>query len=179
MDALTFSAELVKATAWPITTVVVAILFRTEFRALLGRLRKGKVGSAEFEFQKEIKELKNDIAEISTARVHVVLKPEVVSLAILNPRAALLSAWIEIEASLINLAQKHKLLNNETLRNPIFLVRILTKANLIPKSHGPLFTALRQLRDQAAHEFDFNPSVEAVLGYLEMAEELNQLILAS
>jgi hypothetical protein len=51
MDTLTLLAELVKATAWPLTTAVVAILFRTELRALLGRLRKGKVGSAEFEFQ--------------------------------------------------------------------------------------------------------------------------------
>lgn len=177
MDILTFLAELVKATAWPITTVVVAILFRTEFRALIGRLRKGKVGSTEFEFQEEVKELAQDIAEISPPSGPVALKPEVVSLATLHPRAALLGAWIEIEAALINLAQKHGLLNDQTRRNPLALIRALAKADLIPKSHAPGFNALLRLRNQAAHEIDFNPSEEAVLGYLKIAEELKQLVL--
>lgn len=177
MDTLTFIAELVKAAAWPVTTIAVAIFFRTEFRALLSRLKKGKVGAAEFEFQEQVAELAKDIAEISPAPQPVALKPETVNLATLNPRAAMLSAWIEIEAALKNLAQKHNLLDTQTQRNPSALVRVLAKANIIPKSHAPGFSALYRLRNQAAHDMEFNPSEEATLGYLEIAEELKQLVL--
>lgn len=177
MDALTFLAELIKAAAWPVTTVVLAVLFRSEFRALLGRLRKGKVGSAEFEFQEQVAELAKDIAEISPAPQPVALKPETISLATSNPRAAMLTAWIEIEAALSTLAQKHNILDAQTRRNSSALVRALAKADLIPKAHAPGFMALRRLRNQAAHEIDFNPSEDAILGYLEIAEELKQLVL--
>lgn len=179
MDTLTFLAEILKATAWPITTVVIAILFRTEFRALLRRIRKGKIGSAEIHFEEEVKKLTNAAQEITItpATGAITLKPEVVSLATLNPRAALLSAWIEIETALTNLAQKHGLLNDQTRRNTSALVRAIANADLIPKSQVPAFLVLRELRNDAAHDIDFNPSEEAVLGYLEIAERLRQLVL--
>ena len=176
MDALTFLVELVKGTAWPITTLVLAILFRSEFRGLLGRLRKGKVGSAEFEFQEEVEELAKDIAEISSTPEPVTLKPESISLAASNPRAAMLTAWIEIEVALNSLAQKHGLLDAQTRRNSSNVIRALSNADLIPKAYVPGFMALRRLRNQAAHDTDFNPPEDAILGYLEIAEELKQLI---
>ena len=111
MDILTFIAELVKAAAWPITAIVVALLFRSEFRALLARLKKGKVGVAEFEFQEQVAELAKEIAEISTAPQPVALDAETVRLATSNPRGLLVSAWFEIEAALKNLAQKNNLLD--------------------------------------------------------------------
>lgn len=177
MDRLTFIAELVKAAAWPATTIVVAILFRAEFRALLSRLKKGKVGSTEFEFQEQVAELAKDIAEITPAPQPVALNAETVRLATSNPRGVMVSAWFEIEAALKNLAQQHNLLDAQTQRNPSALVRALAKAGLIPKAHAPGFTALYRLRNQAAHETDFNPNEDAILGYLEIAEELKQVVL--
>lgn len=177
MDILTFIAESLKAAAWPATTIVVATLFRAELRTLLSRLKKGKVGAAEFEFQEQVAELAKDIAEISPAAPPISLNAEMVSLSTSNPRAAMVSAWFEIEAALKNLAQKYNLLDAQSQRNPSALVRALAKAGLIPKSHAPGFTALYRLRNQAAHEMDFNPSEDAILGYLKIAEELKQLVL--
>ncbi|MFA6311846.1 MAG: hypothetical protein WCV99_11720 [Sterolibacterium sp.] len=176
MDILTFITELVKAAAWPITAVVVALLFRAEFRALLGRLKKGKVGAAEFEFQEQVAELAKDIAEVSTAPQPVTLSAETIRLATSNPRGVLVSTWFEVEVALKNLAQKHNLLDAQSQRNPSALVRVLARAGLIPMSHAPGFTALYRLRNQAAHDEDFNPTEEAVLGYLEIAEELKQVV---
>lgn len=176
MDALTFFAELIKAIAWPVTAIMLAVLFRLELRALLGRLKKGKVGPAEFEFKEEVEELAKDIAAVSPQPKPVSLKAETVSLAALNPRAAMLRAWIEIEVALTKLAEKHNLLTPQTRRNPTNLVRTLARAELIPKAYGPGFIALYRLRNQAAHEMDFNPPEDAILGYLEIAEELKQLV---
>jgi hypothetical protein len=176
MDALTFIVELVKALAWPATTVVFAVLFRRECGALLRRLKKGKVGLAEFEFEEIVKELEKDLAEISPATRSVTVETGLVSLATSNPRAALLSAWIELEAALKDLARRHQLVAEQPNRNVSDLIRDLAKAGLIPKAHVPIFMALRQLRNQAVHDIDFSPSPDAVVGYLEVAEELKQLI---
>lgn len=64
MDLLTFIAELFKAIAWPIVTLVVALLFRQQIIALLARLRKGKLGSTEFEFEQEVKALREQVPEL-------------------------------------------------------------------------------------------------------------------
>jgi hypothetical protein len=176
MDTLTFVAELFKAVAWPATAIVIAVLFRTELRALLSRLKKGKVGSAEFEFQEQVAELAKDIAEVSTANQPISLSAETVRIATTNPRGVMVSAWFEVEAALKALAQKHNILDAQNQRNPSALVRAMAKAGILPSAQAPGFTALYRLRNQAAHEEEFNPSEEAVLGYLQIAEELKQVI---
>lgn len=50
MDWLTFIAEIVKGVAWPMVALVALLVFRRELGALLGRLKKGKIAGAEFEF---------------------------------------------------------------------------------------------------------------------------------
>lgn len=176
MDTLTFLAEVVKATAWPATTVVVTILFRKELRGILLRLRKGNVGSAEFEFQEAVTVLAENLAELSPAPRPVALDPEIVNFAEIDPRGALLRAWFEVEATLIDLSQRHGLLNDQARRNPMALLRSLVNAELIPRDQFPIFIVLRRLCNQAAHEIDFKPPEDAVLGYLEIAEELKQLV---
>lgn len=192
MDIITLTAEVVKASAWPATTILFALLFRHEFKELLGglkellsalkellnRLRKGKLGAAELEFiQEEVAEAKKDMAEIAPQPKPAALNPEAVRLAVLNPRGAMVSAWFEIEVALKNLAQKHNILNAETQRNPSTLVRALAKANIISAMYIPPFLALYRLRNSAAHETDFDQIGEAIIGYLEIAEEMKQLLL--
>ncbi len=176
MDAPTFIVELVKATAWPATIVAVAILFRTEFRALLNRLRKGKLGPAEFEFEKAVRELEQDAAQILPRPQPVPVEPARVSLATSDPRAALISEWLEVERAISNLAQKHGLPTDQIGRRPLALLRELAKAGLVPQTHVPLFFELNRLRNQAVRERDFNPAPEAVLGYLQIAQELKELL---
>ncbi len=177
MDVLTFTVELLKATAWPATTIVLAIVFRTELRALLSRLRKGKLGSAEFEFAETVKELEQTIGEISPPPKVPAVETQLVSLAASNPRVALLTAWMEIEVNLKLLAQKHGIATGQATRNISSLIRSLAKAKLIPDSLVPIFLVIRDLRNQAAHEIDFNPPPDAVLGYLQIVEELKQVLL--
>ena len=41
MDAFTFLTEIVKAIAWPLAALVIAIVFRSELRSLMKRLSTG------------------------------------------------------------------------------------------------------------------------------------------
>jgi hypothetical protein len=53
MDTLTFIAEVTRVVAWPSAAVTTALIFREQLRALLSRIRNGKVEPAEFEFEQE------------------------------------------------------------------------------------------------------------------------------
>jgi len=176
MDALTFIAELTKAAAWPVATIILVVMFRGELRRLLSRIKKGKVGSAEFEFENDVDKLVEQIATKAPVGEAVSLAPATLQLATASPREALLNAWIEIEVALRSLAEKHDLLTAQTKCNTTALIRTLAKAELLPQAYVPGFIALRRLRNTAAHEVDFSPSEEAILSYLEIAEELKQIV---
>ncbi|ANJ66226.1 hypothetical protein A9404_01515 [Halothiobacillus diazotrophicus] len=179
MDALPFIVELTKAAAWPLATITLAVMFRGELRRLLSRIKKGKVGSAEFEFENEVEKLAEQIVTKAPGGEAILLEPATVQSATANPRETLLSAWIEIEVALKSLAKKHGLLTTQTRYNSMALIRALARAELLPRAYVPGFMALRRLRNTAAHEVDFSPSEEAILGYLEIAEELKQLVLGA
>jgi hypothetical protein len=57
MDTLTFIAEVTRVVAWPSAAVTTALIFREQLRALLSRIRNGKVEPAGFEFEQEVQKL--------------------------------------------------------------------------------------------------------------------------
>jgi hypothetical protein len=57
MDLAKLILEYIKALAWPTTTIVLVIAFRTPLKAILARLRKaGLPGGVSIDFQEEIQE---------------------------------------------------------------------------------------------------------------------------
>lgn len=75
MDPLTFVAEVLRSSMWPAVAIVGICVFRKELRALLGQIKKGKVGAAEFEFERALPSstdwsgLEVDQARLGTARL--------------------------------------------------------------------------------------------------------------
>lgn len=51
MDWLQFTSSIAGSLAWPIIVLVLVLAFRTEVRAILRRVRKGKLAGAEFELE--------------------------------------------------------------------------------------------------------------------------------
>jgi hypothetical protein len=177
MDNCNAFVEVVKATAWPITTIFMVVLFYAEIRVLLGKLKKGKIGSAEFEFQEEVRGLVNDMASIVPTSGAMALSSDVMSLATKNPRVALLQSWSDIQTALTDLARKHDLLNVQTSNSYSALVRALVKAELIPMSYALGIISVLQLYEQTKQVINFKPSEEAVLGYLKISEKLKQILI--
>jgi len=89
MDVLTFIAEVIKAGAWPAAAITIALIFRQQLRDLLSRIRKGKVGPAEFEFEQEVQELS---ASATAPQQPPQIGTPTVTLATTSPRAAILEA---------------------------------------------------------------------------------------
>jgi len=172
MDTLTFIVELLKATAWPFATVGIALLFHEQLTALLKRIKKGKVGPAEFEFEEAIKALKEEAAEVVQAPPAIGVGAPTVKLVSSDPRAAVLSAWLQVEAAATNLAVSRQLVEPRSARNPTTVIRAIEKSGAIQQQYIPLLNELRHLRNQAVHDTDFSPSTESVLSYVQLAEEI-------
>jgi hypothetical protein len=58
MDGLTFVAEMIKALAWPMAASIAVLVLRREIKGLLPLIKKLKAGPIEAEFDREVRELK-------------------------------------------------------------------------------------------------------------------------
>ena len=172
MDWLTFFAESLKALGWPVAAVIIAVLFRQQFVELLQRLKKGKVGSAEFEFETAVREMVETAPEAE-------VKPDQVGTPIgvsPEPRTAILDAWLQVEDAAARLAAKVSPISARTARSPGVAMREIAKAGVLDGYHLSVLNELRHLRNQAAHAHDFNPSRDAVLEYVKLAQEVKRAL---
>jgi len=172
MDPLTFVAELAKALSWPVAAVAIALIFREQIRALLQRIKKGKVGPAEFEFEERVAELRRETAEAQPPSTPVEVSPSLVSQALNDPRGAIVSAWLQVEEAARDLALSRGLIPPKMAKSAVSLIRAIQKAEIVNLQHLGLFDALRDLRNRAVHDADFSPDSESVLSYAKLSAEL-------
>jgi hypothetical protein len=170
MNWLTFFSEIIKALAWPMATILIALFFRDELKRLLRRIKRGKVGSSEFEFEQEVRALEETV--IRNGEPQPVI-PEstnkLLELASIDSGAAIIKAWSLVEKNLSLLANKRGI---QVGFNPTRTVQELEKSQVLPPHLIELFRTLRTLRNQAAHDHDFNPSKESVVNYLDLTDFL-------
>lgn len=150
MDRLTFIAEMVKAAAWPVAVVALALIFRQQLGALLTRLSKGKLGAAEFEFEQQLMLLAEGIP--AGAIGNGAAASGAVIPAAGASRQAILAAWRNLEH------------------------RAQAGQQSLCGQDRALYQQLRGLRDQASQSVDFNPSPQAVGIFLQLARGLQARI---
>lgn len=173
MDILAFIAALVKALAWPVAAIVIAAIFHRQISALLSRIRKGKFGPAEFEFEQEVQELVELVQPEMQAQQ---INPPTVTLATTNPRAAILEAWLSLERAVNRLAHIQELPTPSASRSPLSIIRAVEKSGVLQPNDISLFNDLRVLRNRATHDADFGPSAESVIKYVQLAQGLKTRI---
>ena len=171
MDILTFIAEIAKAAAWPATVVTIALTFRPQLKQLLTRIKKGKIGAAEFEFEERVRELQSESTALqlpipSTASLPSAAQAEA------DPRSTVMRAWLEVETAIEDIAKKSGHYNALAARNAPYTLNALRKAEILDPSLVSLYRELRTLRNQAAHELDFNPSADSVVSFVRVSKEL-------
>jgi hypothetical protein len=173
MDTLAFIVEMTKALAWPIAAGAIAITYRTQIKDLLARMRKGKLGPAEFEFETRLKEL---AAENPDATSPGPSKETLAAKRIqAEPRAVVLEQWLFVEEELRKRALAEGLSEAKDMPAHVLLGKLESMKRLNPLA-GPLFRDLRSLRNSAAHSSEFEPDPEAVTIYVNMSKKLCELI---
>lgn len=174
MDGLTFIAEVVKALAWPVAAVVLGLLFRGEIRALLAKLKKGKVGPAEFEFEQAVAALKQEVPTPSSSPVPA-LSSASIELARSEPRAAILNAWLEVQAETERLVAGSPEIVARSDSGSVTL-RVLHHWLKTRPEYIDMYNELKHLRNQAINEVAFNPRLDSVLNYIELSKRLVEVL---
>lgn len=175
MDALAFIAKLVESLAWPVAAVFAVWSLRPELRDLLRLVKKVKAGPIEAEFDREVKDLRAETeagapAPEALPAVRAQTDP-LLELAAKLPRAAILEAWRLVEFATIRLVNSRDLLPPGVDRIPSHhVIRLVTKEQLLSAEDLALYYDLRNLRNQAAHAVDFEPSEAAAIDYVKLAQ---------
>jgi hypothetical protein len=170
MDTLSFIAAVTEALAWPLATLGIALLFRKQLVDLLRTIKKGKVGPAEFDFEREIKAIESVASGLPSAAS----QPHAAIEATANPRGAILDAWIKLEDHAIDYALRNDLVRPTARRNPGGAVRGIINSGHLSDLNRQVLEQLKELRDLAAHDPDFNPNPDSVLTYVRLAADIGQ-----
>jgi hypothetical protein len=177
MDIFEFFAELVKAVAWPITTIVLAVLLRKPIVELIPLLRKLKYKEFEVEFAREVSQLKAETATVAkeagpstSLDAH---SSNLLNLAVFSPRAAIMEAWLEVETVSSAVASSFWGQSTPTaIRNYHKLGEYLEQCKVINQDQLHLFNRLRELRNKAAHAEDFGLNEHDARNYVQLALDL-------
>lgn len=170
MDTLTFIVEMSKALAWPIAAITLGSVYRTEFRSLLTKLKKGKVGPAEFEFEQAVAALKQESPK-ANSDTNTSVPQATVQLASNDPRVAILGSWLPIQAEVERLVSEAPSEWTQGQRGSVSL-RVLHRVLKDKPEYIDMYNNLRQLRNQAVHDTNFSPRPESVLDYIALSKDL-------
>lgn len=201
MDWMTFVVGVLKAIAWPVTLLLLAFWLRKPIRDLVPLLRKLKIKEFELDFAQAVAQLEVDArpemgepTPSSTTSVtddgrssqkskitapvgatSQASKPrreeEVLRLAPLSPRAAIMEAWAEVEAAAAETAASFWGPSNrpEIFRTMARLGEYLLQCKVIDAGQLVAFNKLRELRNKAVHVEELNLGVDETRRYVELA----------
>jgi hypothetical protein len=169
MDWLTFIVNLVGSLAWPVVVLVVILFLRRHVNDLVPFLQKLKYKELELEFGRRVEQVKEDVGKLPTKPD----LPEVASeieaaarIAEVNPRAAILETWREVEQAAREAARR---LGAEDLKSDHQVIWFLGKHYAVNPEVLSLLYDLRNLRNQAAHSQNFTPEAATAVEYATSA----------
>jgi len=178
MDVLTFLSELIKAAAWPVTTVVLVVLLRKPIVELIPLLRRLKYRELELEFSQEVSELTAEAEAIAKEKGEEVVpiastSSNLLNLVAFSTRAAIMEAWLEVESASVTIASSFwGQSSNDTFRNIPKLGEYLLQCKVIDEKQLSVFIKLRGLRNKAAHAQDLDLSEKDAKSYVQLASDL-------
>lgn len=173
-----FAADLVTALAWPLSALVIALIFRRPLLALLARLDELSWGDKSARFAQRLDRLESEASpappepdgpEIALTGDHA----RFLKLLDLSPGAAVLDSWAGVEEALQSLAIEHAVASGDASEAG----RSLQKRGVLPARTICMIEEMRRLRNAAAH--DMAISVSDALRFRNLAKGvLNEIRLA-
>ena len=176
MAVLSFIAEVLKAVAWPITVLVLALLFRKDLAALLSRISALKHKDTEVTFGQELAKAADRVVESHHAEMESLSEPEAkksVAILEISPSAAILSAWVDFEIAVREVIEDS---DGKRPRSVNALFKELVTRGLIDDDDLDFLYLLRELRNRVAHapsdELDKATASKAVTVLHQLAWEI-------
>jgi len=179
MELAKLVLEFVKALAWPVSTLAIALIFRREIRAIIARIRKAALpGGVSIDFEEQINETKElatrieatpppptrqqtavlPLTEANSRMITLGLTPTPSgldlsyyrSIAARDPALALAGLRIELEILIRNLAKGFKI-DVATYESPSRVLKRLLDASAVTQDQFTLGKRVLSLANQAVH----------------------------
>lgn len=161
---------------------------QSEIKVLLSRIKKGRIGNSEFDFAERLAVSEIEFEEIDEDKeIDTVISDEAEQEAILDPRGAILNAWIKVEIALRNLLISRGLESTSSSNNKTGAtikirstsastaawrqIKVLSKSGIVRPEVIALLQELRSMRNDASHQHEFNPPASAVLRYISLSQK--------
>lgn len=193
MDWMEFVADLASSVAWPLAFVAAALLFRSEVKSLLGRIRTGEAFGTKFTFGddlsrvEEVREQAEAAADslptgkASAAEETGDMDADLIALALDaddNPSFSVIRAWDLANAEVgkaVDIAVTYALAAHPEKaprgRSPDGIVRWLAEIGVVPHAFNTSYVSLRALRNRVAHGQE-NPTAGEAVAYIESVDWL-------
>jgi len=176
MDGFTFTSEIIKAIAWPLTTISLVWLLRKPIIELVPLMKKLKYKELELEFSQEVLALKAEAVPTIDQPQEEGSEPTIskaLELVALSTRAAIMEAWIEVETAAVEVASSFwNQSSSGAIRNFPRLGEYLHQCKVFDDKQLRIFRRLRQLRNKAAHAEELHLSEEDAMSFIIMASTL-------
>lgn len=181
MDILTFISNLVSALAWPISVLVIVLVFKLPLIELLRNLKRFKFKDAELDFEEAAAELKGIEAKEGK---QIPLAENKLKLAELSPRGAILESWLELEEEIVITAEAQGIGKSRPggmSGKPVpvdswTLAQLLAVSGKLSSSSLERLQKLRQIRNKAVHVTDDVIRQEDAESFARLVSELKMEI---
>lgn len=149
------TTQLLGDLAWPIATIILALLFRDEILRILRSIKRVTWGDKVVDLSADLDAVEKEVAQTEGAPPTdmPVLDDRLARLIEISPAAAILEAWKELEATLRRVVASHgpKISRAPTAR---MLIEYLFRQELIGPSDHFALTRLADIRNKAVHDTD-------------------------
>ncbi len=167
-------------TIWPITVLVISLIFKTETKKLITRLTSLKFKGVEANFTNELKQIEKDAQKIKSNKesVSVTSIKEIENrldrLVDISPKAAILEAWSEIEG----LGYKVGLTRGTVMPRvfPKAIVEYLESTGEFSPLEIKLIEDLRRLRNSVSHIPDVEISTIDAERFMNISKKVISLL---
>ena len=174
---VTSLVALLSACAWPATLMVLALILRNPILKILPNLTRMKAGGFEFEFSRRIQELERKADDADIPAIEQVLQDpldrqvsRLYLLAETSPRTAILESWLLVESATSEAALHLGIdMPDSKFRTPYAYLKHLSKRAGFPSELFSIVNELRQLRNRAVHEPEFELALSETLEFIDLA----------
>lgn len=162
----------IDALAWPVTVLILAFLFRGGIRGILEDISSFRAGRFEAHLEERMTVAKHQLREhkgSSDSALHQLgeTEPEqIAALSRIDPSAAILRVWMDIEE-----AVRERYQDEEESSVPVYEL-ISTRLRQEKPHLSDAIHTLRTIRNDVAHNPDYEPDGSMVDEYRNMAEEV-------
>ena len=173
------AVALVRALAWPVTVVLLVLLFRSELTKLMSRLSELKYRDVAAKFSDELDEAEESAASFDllatkqpkpkpeSEKTYGEISERVDQLASVSPRAAVLEAWRYLELATETAASTLGM-KSRPHTAAIEVVRALVEQGMFNESALANYVRLRRMRNEAAHTKDFTLDATEARRYADL-----------